>query len=100
MKLTKHLDKIYQLVLDRADPAEVRGQIEFIRDQVDAAGKVEAKLRKQIARDKKSHAKEIARLKDSHATEISKLKEAHQQDMAQPVERRSSRREQLERAGF
>jgi uncharacterized protein involved in exopolysaccharide biosynthesis len=67
MKLTEHLDRIFQLVLDRADPAKVRGHIELIRDQVDAVAKIEAQLRKQIARDKKSHAKEMAKITQDYA---------------------------------
>ena len=67
MKLDKHLDIIYQLVLDRADPAKVRGHIELIRDQVEAADKIEAQLRKQITRDKKLHAKELAKITEDYA---------------------------------
>ncbi len=67
MKLTEHLDRIYRLVLDRADPAKVRVHIEIIRDQVEAAEKIEAELRKQIAREKKLHAKEKAAINQEFA---------------------------------
>lgn len=70
MQLTKHLDRIYQLVLDRADPARIRGHIELIREQVEAVTKVEAKLRKQIARDKILHAQQVAQLEKEHAAEM------------------------------
>jgi low affinity Fe/Cu permease len=108
MKLTEHLDKIYQLVLDRADPAKVRVHIELIRDQTDAAGKIEAKLRKQIARDKKSHVKEVAALKNENAKieeKLAKLEKQYQQSVAQhererEQSRKPSRGEQLERAGL
>ena len=36
MKITEHLDLIEKLVLDRATPAEIRGQIQIIRDQLQA----------------------------------------------------------------
>jgi hypothetical protein len=73
MELTDHLDRIYQLVLDRADPARIRGHIELIREQVEAVAKIEAKLRKQIARDKKLHAEEMAKLEKEHAAEVNNL---------------------------
>ena len=77
MKLTDHLDRIYQLVLDRADPAKVRGHIELIRDQVEAVAKIEAQLRKEIARKDKLHAKEVAQMAKVHADEISKLTQSY-----------------------
>lgn len=67
MKLTEHLDRIYQLVIDRADPAKVRGHIELIRDQVEAVSKIEAQLRKEITRKSKLHAKEMAQITKSYA---------------------------------
>lgn len=93
MKLTQHLDRVYQLVLDRADPAKVREHIELVRDQVDAADKVEAKLRRQIARDKKSHAKEMVRLKSEQAATIAKF----DADNAKMVAQRDSKIAHLER---
>lgn len=36
MKITEHLNAVEKLVLDRATPAEIRGQIEFIRGQLEA----------------------------------------------------------------
>ena len=47
MKLTEHLDRIYQLIIDSADPAKVRGHIELIRDQVEAAA--HAAIRCQVS---------------------------------------------------
>ena len=83
MKLTQHLDRISQLVLERADPAKVREHIELVRDQVDAAEKLAGKLRKQIARDKKSRATEVAGLKTEQAATIAKIEADNAKMMAQ-----------------
>ena len=36
MRITEHLDAMEKLVIDRASPAEIRGHIVFIRDQMEA----------------------------------------------------------------
>jgi len=36
MKITDHLDTIEKLVLDRVSPAEIRGHIQAIREQLEA----------------------------------------------------------------
>src|SRR5258708_36238324 len=77
MKLTQHLDRIYQLVLDRADPAKVREHVELIRDQVDASDTVQANLRKQLVRNKKSYKKEIIEVNQANAKELAKLRNAN-----------------------
>jgi len=73
MKLTQHLDRIYQLVLDRADPAKVRGHIELIREQVEAVAKIESNLRKEIARKDKLHVKKVAQITKLYSDEKKKL---------------------------
>ena len=82
MNLTKHLDLIVKLALDRADPAKIRDQVEFIRDQIDAAEKRNLKLLKQIARNKKSHAKEIAAVNFQHANLKKKLEKSERMILA------------------
>ena len=44
MKITEHLDHIEKLVLDRAPPAEIRGHIQSIRDQLEAYEKEAQKM--------------------------------------------------------